>query len=677
MPTKAGKYHIARKIADGGMAEIFLGTQHGLEGFERPVVLKRILAPLVADPQFRNMLIDEAHVAMGLNHSNIVQVLDLGRVHERYFLVMELVDGWDLSQILVRADNANFPLPPEIFLYIAAEICRALAYAHARTRDGQPLGIVHRDVSPQNVLVSEQGEVKLTDFGIAKAMGRRERTNQGVIKGKLAFMSPEQASGVALDSRSDLFSLGTMLYLFFTERRPFEAPTDLESIMRVRECKFTPPEMVAPALNSEMVKIIRRAMQALPVDRYQSADEMLLDIENVQRTAYKPAGQTELKRWLAELQQRDHYLTISHATVAQAAENEDLDIGEGAEVVFDTSNVIAIDNAREGMQPTIAASPEQMATALPNRDGKTKVEVPVALGQSRVPSRIIVFSLIVAALAVGASLAIRGDSHAPATRGHTSSAKRAPDVDKPRAKPETKPAVVIDDGAKSKSVSEKSGPSQAGRGGPDARSSEAPNTGSIQASGDASAGERVSFARPLRAREEWNPPRVPRSADGPAPTRLTTRRTFQTRSIANADSAAVAPPPATTAAENEEEEENLLKNAEPDDSERVIGEDEGVRSGKKMATAATPSAAPVSVRVTSTPEGAVVKLGKRVFGRAPMSLHFRPGTTFELTFVKKGYMPATKRFTPTGKNNQTVRAVLKRKGTAPKKSIFHRIFGRK
>ena len=180
---KAGKYHIAHKIADGGMAEIFVGTQHGMEGFERPVVLKRILAPLVADPQFRNMLIDEAHVAMGLNHSNIVQVLDLGHVRGRYFLVMELVDGWDLSQILVRAASAEFPLPPEIVLYIAAEICRALAYAHARTRDGQPLAIVHRDVSPQNVLVSEQGEVKLTDFGIAKAMGRREHTSQGVIKG--------------------------------------------------------------------------------------------------------------------------------------------------------------------------------------------------------------------------------------------------------------------------------------------------------------------------------------------------------------------------------------------------------------------------------------------------------------------------------------------------------------
>src|SRR5512140_1628494 len=312
---RAGKYHIARKIADGGMAEIFVGTQHGMEGFERPVVLKRILAPLVADPQFRNMLIDEAHVAMGLNHSNIVQVLDLGHVRGRYFLVMELVDGWDLSQILVRATNADFPLPPEIVLYIVAEICRALAYAHARTRDGQPLAIVHRDVSPQNVLISEQGEVKLTDFGIAKAMGRREHTNQGVIKGKLAFMSPEQASGAVLDARSDLFALGTMLYVFFTGRRPFEAPTDLEAIMRVRECRFTPADQLRPDLHPDMVAILKRALQAKPADRFQSADEMMLAIENVQRTHFKPAGQTELKRWLAELQQRDGIKSIGRTEV--------------------------------------------------------------------------------------------------------------------------------------------------------------------------------------------------------------------------------------------------------------------------------------------------------------------------------------------------------------------------
>jgi serine/threonine-protein kinase len=600
---KAGKYHIARKIADGGMAEIFVGTQHGMEGFERPVVLKRILAPLVADPQFRNMLIDEAHVAMGLNHSNIVQVLDLGHVRGRYFLVMELVDGWDLSQILVRAANAKFPLPPEIVLYITAEICRALAYAHARTRDGQPLAIVHRDVSPQNVLVSEQGEVKLTDFGIAKAMGRREHTNQGVIKGKLAFMSPEQASGWVLDNRSDLFALGTMLYLFFTDRRPFESPTDLESIMRVRECKFTPPEVVKPGLNPELVKIIHRAMQPLPVNRYQSADEMLVDIESVQRTAYKPAGQTELKRWLAELQQRDRCPTISHAAAAQPSvpEDEALDIGEGAEVVFDDeSNVIQIEDVLSGMQPTVAAAPEHLTGSRPGPEGKTTADMPAPPKPSHFPTRIVVFALMVAALALGAWLAIPGSSRSPAKHDYESPVKHPTTTIKSDAKPEVTraPVVAIDAGVKT-------------------------------------------------------------SAELPKP---------------------VQPASATAAtAENEEEEENLLKNAEPDDRERVIDEDEGVKGQKKKVAKAPnePSAAPVSVRVVSTPEGAVVSLGKRVFGRAPMNLRFRPGITFELTLVKKGYQPATKRFIATGRKNQTVRVVLKKKAPPPKKSLFRRIFGGK
>lgn len=600
---KAGKYHIARKIADGGMAEIFVGTQHGMEGFERPVVLKRILAPLVADPQFRNMLIDEAHVAMGLNHSNIVQVLDLGHVRGRYFLVMELVDGWDLHQIMTRSANANFPLPPEIVLYIAAEICRALAYAHARERDGQPLAIVHRDVSPQNVLVSEQGEVKLTDFGIAKAMGRRERTSQGVIKGKLAFMSPEQASGWVLDNRSDLFALGTMLYLFFTNRRPFEAPTDLESIVRVRECKFTPPEAVNTSLCPELVKIIHRAMQALPANRYQSADEMLIDIESVQRTAYKPAGQTELKRWLAELQQRDHCQTISHATSPPTgtAENEGLDVGEGSEVVFDESNVIAVEDVLSDMQSTIAATHEQLTGSMSGPELKTKAEVTVAPKPSHIPVRIIVLALLVTALAMGAWLAIPGKSRDPVKRGQEPPAKQVMAVDKAETKPEIEPTpvVAIDAGTKAN----------------------------------------AELAQPA----------------GPVG----------------------APPTAAAGAENEEEEENLLKNAEPDDHERVIDEDEGVRGAKgKAATAPSRrSAEPVSVHVVSSPEGAVVRLGRRVFGRAPMNLRFRPGITFELTFVKKGYQPATKRFIATGRKNQTVKVTLSKKAAAPKKSLFRRIFG--
>ena len=597
---QAGRYHIARKIADGGMAEIFLGTQHGAEGFERPVVLKRILAPLVADPQFRDMLIDEAHVAMGLNHSNIVQVLDLGHVHGRYFLVMEFVDGWDLFQILTRAANAKFPLPPEIVLYIAAEICRALAYAHSHSRDGQPLAIVHRDVSPQNVLVSEQGEVKLTDFGIAKAMGRREHTSQGVIKGKLAFMSPEQASGAVLDNRSDLFALGTMLYQFFTGRRPFDAPTDLESIMRVRECRFTPPEEVKPGVHRDMAAIIKRAMQAKPADRFQSADEMMLAIENVQRTAYKPAGQTELKRWLAELQERDHVASFARTEAARGlpSVDEELDVGEGADVVFDQSDLMEVSEIMRGMQPTIAAVPQKLATEAAAAPPKTTVVIPPIAQHGRFPARAAIAVMVLSGIAAAGWLLFGGT---------TKEADKRPPPDR---SPSAEPAL------------------------------------------------------PATASQATKPPTVVAAVDS---------------GVVRKEDALAAKEPEKPAAAPEEEED-LLKNAEPESSDRVIGEDDAVVKPKvKPKVTALKGQVPpeaTSVHFVSSPEGAVIRLGKRVFGRAPLNLRFRPGITYEVTLVKKGYLSVTKRFTVTGKPNQSVKVSLKKK-PEPRRSLFRRIFGRR
>jgi serine/threonine-protein kinase len=310
--AKHGRYKIVRKVADGGMAEIFLATQIGREGFQKPVILKRIHSTIYADPQFRNMFIDEAHISMGLSHSNIVQILDLGVSAGRYFLVMEVVDGWDLGRVIHRATQARTALPRDLGLYVTAETCRALAYAHGKTDpDGQLLGIVHRDVSPQNILVSEQGEVKLTDFGIAKAMGKREQTGTGVVKGKIAFMSPEQALGKNVDARSDLFAVGVVLYQLMTGVRPFEGPTDLETLLRVQRADFKPPHVVAPDLAPHVSAIISRAMQLDPDMRYQSAEEMLTDIEQVLRTVFRPVGQTELKRWLAGLGARDGQVAMA------------------------------------------------------------------------------------------------------------------------------------------------------------------------------------------------------------------------------------------------------------------------------------------------------------------------------------------------------------------------------
>src|SRR3954452_12167126 len=286
-----GRYKIIKRVADGGMAEIFLATQLGREGFAKPVILKRIHSTIYADPQFRNMFFDKGHISMSLAHSNIAQVLDLGVAQGRYFLVLELVDGWDLGRIQQRAAAAGIPVPRELGLHIIADVCRALAYAHSKTDGDKPLGIVHRDVSPHNILLSNQGEVKLTDFGIAKAMNKREHTGTGVVKGKVAFMSPEQAMGKPIDQRSDLFSVGTVLYLMVTRSRPFEGPTDLETLLRVQTGDFRPAQETSPDLPPEVAAGVARGMRKEPGQRYQSADEMLGDVERVLRTAFQPVGQ--------------------------------------------------------------------------------------------------------------------------------------------------------------------------------------------------------------------------------------------------------------------------------------------------------------------------------------------------------------------------------------------------
>ena len=323
-----GRYKIIRRVADGGMAEIFLATQLGREGFAKPVILKRIHSTIYADPQFRNMFIDEAHISMSLSHSNIAQVLDLGVSAGRYFLALELVDGWDLGRVLHRAASAGVRLPRELALHVTADVCRALAYAHSKAEGQTPLGIVHRDVSPHNILLSDQGEVKLTDFGIAKAMNKREHTGTGVVKGKVAFMSPEQAMGKPIDQRSDLFSLGTVLYLMVTRTRPFEGPSDLETLLRVQKGDFPPPEQASPDLPPEVAAVVARAMRKEPEERYQSADEMLTDVERVLRTAFRPVGQTELKRWLTELSARDGVPPISQSTARATAARTNTGTGE-------------------------------------------------------------------------------------------------------------------------------------------------------------------------------------------------------------------------------------------------------------------------------------------------------------------------------------------------------------
>ena len=405
-----GRYKIIKRVADGGMAEIFLATQLGREGFAKPVVLKRIHSTIYADPQFRNMFIDEAHISMSLSHSNIAQVLDLGVSAGRYFLALELVDGWDLGRVLHRAAAAGVRLPRELALHVTAEVCRALAYAHSKTEGDKPLGIVHRDVSPHNILLSNQGEVKLTDFGIAKAMNKREHTGTGVVKGKVAFMSPEQAMGKPIDQRSDLFSVGTVLYLMVTRSRPFEGPTDLETLLRVQTGDFRPPQETSPDLPPEVAAVVARAMRKEPAERYQSADEMLGDVERVLRTAFQPVGQTELKRWLTELSARDGVAPISQSSAPPTRttstrtktgtgelEEEDVVLLDTDEEVIDGEEATSLAVVKGGeisrpratrARPTLPDLPvPEDAESMSNLSGRSELALPIPEEEGGRPGR--------------------------------------------------------------------------------------------------------------------------------------------------------------------------------------------------------------------------------------------------------------------------------------------------
>ena len=311
--TASGRYTNLERIAVGGMAEVFRAIQHGECGFRRTVVLKRILPAMAADPKFQNAFLDEAHIAMTFHHGNVVPVLDVVQTNGSWFLVMDLVDGWNLAAILKRSRTADLPLPLALGLYITAELCRGIAYVHARKRpDGQPLAIVHRDINPQNVLISQDGEVKVTDFGIAKAIDRREHTFVGLIKGHPDFMSPEQASGGELDAASDIFSIGSVLYRLATGTAPFSSASDLETLLRVQAGKFVPPEGVAPDLPAAVITILKTAMQLDPSHRYRTAGDLMRALEEVLRSG-GVTGRSELQRWLVELRDRDGELPTSEA----------------------------------------------------------------------------------------------------------------------------------------------------------------------------------------------------------------------------------------------------------------------------------------------------------------------------------------------------------------------------
>jgi len=274
-----GRYILTEKIASGGMADVYRGKLVGVEGFEKEIALKKILPHWNLNQDFITMLVDEAKVLLHLTHSNIVQVFELNREEELYFIAMEYVDGIDLRTLLKKIKELGVTLPVEIACWIAQEVLKGLQHAHEkRDRSQKPLQIVHRDISPQNILLSFDGEVKITDFGIAKVLGKTSETITGTLKGKFAYMSPEQALGQKVDARTDLFAVGILLFEMLTGERCFKGRNDLDTLEVVRQAQVVFPENFESP--EQLRFILSKALQKNREDRYPSAQDFYQDLRS-------------------------------------------------------------------------------------------------------------------------------------------------------------------------------------------------------------------------------------------------------------------------------------------------------------------------------------------------------------------------------------------------------------
>lgn len=297
-----GRFQLLQRIGTGGMAEVFLARQTGSAGFAKLVVVKKILPQLAVDRTFVDMFLQEARLASRISHPNVVQIYDLGEMAGSYFISMEYVRGWDLNTLLRRATDVDAPLPLGVAAHIVASICAGLQAAHSSVdEEGKSAPIIHRDVSPHNVLVSADGVVKLADFGVAKAINSNRTPTTG-IKGKLAYMAPEQFSAgpAALDCRIDIFPAGVVLYQLLTFRHPFQQETEFLTLKAVLEGAVPVPSVLRPDCPPELDAIVKRALAREPAERFRTAAEMQHELETF-ITKHGPARAAELAAWLGAL----------------------------------------------------------------------------------------------------------------------------------------------------------------------------------------------------------------------------------------------------------------------------------------------------------------------------------------------------------------------------------------
>lgn len=353
---RLGRYRLVQRLATGGMAEVFLAVAEGPEGFQKVVVVKRVLPHFAEDPRFAEMFLDEARLAARLEHPNIVQIFDLGEDAGRYYLAMEYLRGLPVSQVMRRLRAQDRDLPHPLAAWLLARAAQALHYAHRLAGpDGRPLGIVHRDISPDNLFLTRNGVLKVLDFGIAKAITNRHETAAGTVKGKFAYMSPEQVRGLPLDARSDVFSLGVVLYELTTAKRPFGGASDLMTVSSILHDPPPRPAEVFPGYDPHLEAICLRCLEKDPGHRFGSAGELA---EALALLAGSTATEAALAALVESLATDEEKARWDHPVEEGA---------DGATVLVEVSGGTQAQGTPEEREPPGAREPERRATGPSNR----------------------------------------------------------------------------------------------------------------------------------------------------------------------------------------------------------------------------------------------------------------------------------------------------------------------
>jgi serine/threonine protein kinase len=356
-PTRFGKYLLLEKLATGGMAQLYRAKIIGVEGFEKFIAIKQILPHLAHEEELITSFIDEAKLAALLNHQNVVQIYDFGSMENSYFITMEFLYGKDLRAVNAKAKEKGTPVSLENALYLISKVCAGLDYAHKlKDFQGKSLNIIHRDISPQNVFLTYEGDVKIVDFGIAKAASQSTITQVGMIKGKVSYMSPEQAAGKVIDHRSDIFATGILLYELVAGGRMFKGDDTLQILSKVREAEFTPLGTLKGGLPEKLYDIVAKALAKEPEDRYQSLADMQADIEEcIFRLNLRPSG-----RSMAE------YLKILFAEEIEA-EGKRMADAAGAGAASDRAQEAEAERLSIDKPPAQTSPPPKAESALPEK----------------------------------------------------------------------------------------------------------------------------------------------------------------------------------------------------------------------------------------------------------------------------------------------------------------------